>query len=406
MEKQVHPALLSISGTHGKTMSGLMLQHVLEKAKISGKFKESFPLRDSLPWLLRRSTRERARWLGLETSIEGLKKGLYKKALFDISILTNLFPQDQEDLPPEKYLSLYKSFFSTLPEKGAIIVNADDPLALEVTDVTVAQTVTYALRYPKAMVTAEDYKPHPMGSSFNVVVHSELPVITGGVHPECSFRVRLPLPGEVGVYTALAAATAALTLGASTDEVAQGLKTFSGVSRRLDFLYNNAYSIIDDISPGPYALRALFESFLPLRFRRIILVYCLQKGKSPLHMAQELLRQEGNHPLTEIFLTSSGEYMPPSSQGSWEEEQTFIKAWLEGDGRASLSIFRELAPTLDEALLSLKKGDLLLLLGGEGMNAAAGLLNLFLSKGSPTADGIIQPKQEEENKQWGFLNPT
>jgi hypothetical protein len=57
---------IAVAGTHGKSMSGLLLKHILDKAKImgSGDFIESIPFRKSLTPAFRK--KRRTAWGGWE----------------------------------------------------------------------------------------------------------------------------------------------------------------------------------------------------------------------------------------------------------------------------------------------------------------------------------------------------
>lgn len=406
----VNPSLLrfAIAGTHGKSMSGLLLKHILDKSKSlgTGEFIESLPFRKSLPRLLSRKEAAGWGWLGIEISPEGLYHGLYKDISFNVTILTNLFPPQGGTLLRQKYLAAHRKFLAAIGKKGICLLNADDPLSLEFADAAGERVITYALHYPKAMVTAENYKPFPLGSAFDVVINGDLPRLGSRHNDIRSFPVRLPLPGEVGVYTALAAVTAALALGVGEESIIQGLKTFPGLKRRLEFIHINDIHIIDDIAPSAKAVKALFESLTALRFQKIIIILGIEKGakEALAEIASELLTQEKKLPVAEICLTTCAEYQPATKSRSRWEERAFLTVWREGKGQAPVAIFHSLIPALQEVALSLSNGDLLLLMGGKGMNAAGMLLSKYFGDNYPGQDPPAVP--EEVFQQWSILNPT
>lgn len=398
---------IAIAGTHGKSMSGLLLKHILNKAKTigTGDFIENLPLRKSLPRLLASKKMDGLGWLGVEISPEGLLCNLYNDIPFRLKVLTNLFPRQGGTLSQHKYLAAHRKLLMSGRESTITLLNADDPLTLELADAAGGRVITYALYYPKAMVTAENYKPMPLGSAFDVSINSDLPRLGYRHNDIRSFPVRLTLPGEVGVYTALAAVTAALTLGVPKESIIRGLKTFSGLKRRLEFLEHKDIHILDDTAPSSKAVKALFGSLTALRFQRIFIILGIEKGEKDAlaSIAAELLVQEEKHPLAEICLTTCGEYLSKAKSSSRCEERAFLHTWQEGQGRAPIAIFHSLVPALQEVALSLKSGDLLLLMGGKGMNAAGRLLSICFGENSP---GLDFPMNEEVNKQWSLLNPT
>lgn len=399
---------IAVAGTHGKSMSGLLLKHVLDKAKTlgTGDFVESFPFRRPLTSLLAHKKRGDWGWLGVEISPEDLSSGFYTDIPFNLTVLTNLFPRQGGNLPQYKYLAAHRKFLASSRETGITLLNADDPLSLEMADGLGERVITYALHYPKAMVTAENYRPLPLGSTFDVTVNGDLPRVGLRHNDIGSFPVRLTLPGEVGVYTALAAVTAALALGVSQDSLVRSLKTFPGLKRRLEFLHINGIHIIDDTAPSSKAVKALFKSLKALRFQRIFLVLGIEKGEKVAltEIAAELLAQEGQYPLAEIYLTTCGEYLSLAKSRTRWEERAFLNTWQEGKGNAPVAIFHSLVAALQEVVLSLKNGDLLLLMGSKGMNTAARLLSLYFREDLPEED--FPPLTEEINRQWSLLNPT
>ncbi|HHX77440.1 MAG TPA: hypothetical protein GX697_03735 [Firmicutes bacterium] len=293
-----------------------------------------------------------------------------------------------------------------LNPEGFALVNADDPLCLDAADAASAQVVTYALNYPNAMIVAEDYRPRPLGCSFRITIKNDLSCLGGWIYPPQSFAVSLPLPGKAAVYNGLAAAAGALILGQQIDDIARGFKTFPGVKRRFELIRHNSITVIDDTAPNPPALKALFESLSALSFKKAFIVLCLEKDKTDKDrkMALELLEQEKSIPIGEIFLTASRSDTL-SGQAGAKEERAFRETWRAGGGIARLSFFQCLEDALEEAVLSLREGDLLLLLGGTGMNRAAALVSrMFETPGETYDDKIVIP--DEISTPGRVINPT
>ena len=402
------PLLIAVAGTHGKSLSGSLLAHLLKGAKTpgEGEFMDNLSREKFLNRIQALHSSPENRWAGLEITPRGLLQNAYHGLSFHLAVLTNLCPQSQGQIHHPRYLALHRNLLAQMAGDGIAVVNADDPKALETLDVAGGKPVTYALQYPGAMVTAEDYQPFPMGSSFSLTIRNEIPRLGPWHRDISSFSVRVPLPGEVGVYTALAAAASALALGIKEEEIARGLKTFPGLKRRLEYLTAGSIQIVDDILPSPLALVYLLNSLAPLRFQRMFLVLGVEKGEKEKlsRLALALLEQEAKHPLAEIFLTSCGEELPASRKASQTEEKAFLDTWQQGKGRASVALFQGLAPALQELSLSLKKGDLVLLLGGRGMNRAGKMISSLLRE-----EGEIRnmPEQKENLSDYrGFLNPS
>lgn len=406
--KEMPPILCGIAGSNGKSMSGFLLKHILDQAGYKGAFVEAWSRGKSIFQLLDYYKKNGNDWLGIEISEQGLLKKAYRNLPFSLTLLTNLYPYPKSDISTSVYLDLKRNFLAQQSKDNITVINADDSLALGAVNQMSGQIITYSLEYPKTMVTIDNYLPHSFGSSFQIIVNNELPLISGGYCSPTSFQVYLPLPGMVGVYTALAAITCALVLGLQKEDIVQGIKSFPGVRRRFEVLHNNDFLILDDIAPDPQALKFLFESLTTLEFKRISVIYNLVKRKERIikKIARELLKQEKHYTLTNIFLTANTEYLVPANSPGRQEEQAFLETWQKENGKADISVFQTLSPALEEAIFFLQKGDLLLLLGGKEINPAGQLVADILQNILPIKNKDHLPSSGTNNSPWQFFNPT
>ena len=138
--------------------------------------------------------------------------------------------------------------FEGLAEGGTAIINADDAYAGLWKNLAIKhQQITFALK-EKADVTAS-YALHAS--------HSEMELYA----PNGSVKLTLPAPGLYNVSNALAAASAALALHVSLENIAKGLSDFAGVKGRLQAKqgFNGAKLIDDSYNANPSSMMAAID---------------------------------------------------------------------------------------------------------------------------------------------------
>ncbi len=138
--------------------------------------------------------------------------------------------------------------FEGLADGGTAIINADDVFAnLWKNLASKHQQVTFGLK-AKADVMAK-YELH--------VASSDLELIA----PNATVKFTLPAPGLHNVSNALAAASAALALNVSLENIATGLSNFAGVKGRLQTKqgFAGAKVIDDTYNANPMSMKAAID---------------------------------------------------------------------------------------------------------------------------------------------------
>jgi UDP-N-acetylmuramoyl-tripeptide--D-alanyl-D-alanine ligase len=150
-----------------------------------------------------------------------------------------------------------------LPSSGAAVLNADDPLVAAMASRASARVVTYGVDAGQTDVTATD-----------VEIDTELRASFELQSPWGSAVVRLPIAGLHQVSNALAAATAALVLGVTPEEVVDGLASASISPWRMEIkrASSGATVINDAYNANPASTEAALRSLAALPARRRIAV--------------------------------------------------------------------------------------------------------------------------------------
>ncbi len=256
--------VLMVAGTHGKTTSTAMMAHVLSAAGRDPSMLVGGVARD-----FGSNYRLGA---GGDFVIEGDE---YDTAFFDKGpkflhyrprgAIVTAVEFDHADIYRD--LEHVKSSFRALAERmepaGALVVCADSPAALEVSERAPARRITYGLgagEYRAAGVTIDG-----AGARFSITRDGET----------VAEDLRLPIGGRMNVANALGVAALLGQFGVGADEIARGLASFRGVARRQELIGEaHGVVVIDDFAHHPTAIRATLEAIAE-RFpaRRILAAF-------------------------------------------------------------------------------------------------------------------------------------
>jgi UDP-N-acetylmuramate: L-alanyl-gamma-D-glutamyl-meso-diaminopimelate ligase len=256
--------VLMVAGTHGKTTSTAIMAHLLNAAGRDPSMLVGGVARD-----FGSNYRLGA---GGDFVIEGDE---YDTAFFDKgpkflhyrahgAILTAV-EFDHADIyrDLEHVKSSFRALAAQMEPGGVLVVSADSPAALEVTEDTRARRLTYGLgagEFRAAAITVD-----AGGARFSIE--------RGGA--ALAEGLRLPIGGRMNVANALGVAVLLGECGLGADEVARGLESFRGVVRRQDLLGEaRGIAVVDDFAHHPTAIRATLAAIAE-RFagRRILAAF-------------------------------------------------------------------------------------------------------------------------------------
>ena len=236
-----------ITGTHGKTTTSALTAFLLFDAGRDPGFLVGGEMKNF--------GRGYRRGKGPEFVLEGDE---YNAAFFDRGpkflhyepkhLSVGNIEYDHADLYPDlpSIIEAFRQVVRLVPEDGAVVVNADDPRALEVAAEARADVVRFSTADPSADYSALDVVSGPERTEFTLV--------EGGLP---AGRLAFRLWGKHNVSNVLAAAALCRGLGLSTAEIATGLARFEGVRRRLEVKGEaKGMTIVDDFAHHPTAVAA------------------------------------------------------------------------------------------------------------------------------------------------------
>lgn len=157
----------------------------------------------------------------------------------------------------------FRAFCELTPMDGLIVVNADDENAMRCVRGLNRRVRTFGLD-PNADVRATDVTDENGYYRFVVVVDGR----------EYA-RVALSVPGRHNMMNALACCAAAAFLGVPSGAAEQGLKAFTGSSRRFQLVgkMKNGATVVDDYAHHPSEMQATLTAAREMSFDRILCAF-------------------------------------------------------------------------------------------------------------------------------------
>ncbi len=281
-----HPSreltLVGITGTNGKTTTAYLLEAILSAAGhrvgVLGTVnyrvgRRQWPAPVTTPEsldlnrLLREMVNEGATHAIMEVSSHALDLRRVDRVAFDIGIFTNL---TQDHLDYHRDLDSYFAAKSRLfleilgnggGPRGLAVLNLDDPRGRQLWSRVSGPVLTFG-HYFQSQVRVLKAQFHREGLTARVAT------------PQGEFTLESRLVGPFNLSNLLAATAAALGLGFSLPQVAEGIAALEGVPGRLErFGPPGGPHVFVDYAHTPDALASVLAALKTLNFRRLITVF-------------------------------------------------------------------------------------------------------------------------------------
>jgi UDP-N-acetylmuramate: L-alanyl-gamma-D-glutamyl-meso-diaminopimelate ligase len=172
------------------------------------------------------------------------KTAKFLKYLPDIAVVNNV-EFDHADIYADfdAVMMAFRRLVNLVPRRGLLLVGADSPGARALTDAARARVQTFGMR------DDVEWQAHDIEA---VGAVTRFKVRRGG-SPFGSFEV--PLVGTYNVRNALAALAVAAEVGIGSERIADGLRRFAGVKRRLEVVGTaDGVTVYDDFAHHPTAV--------------------------------------------------------------------------------------------------------------------------------------------------------
>ena len=263
--KQHALKVVGITGTNGKSTTKELVASVTATSFEVLKSRGNLNNHIGLPLnLLRLDNAHEVAILEMGMSARGEIARLAEIAEPDIGLITNISEAHMEHLPTVRDVQAAKGeLFAALTETDCAIVNADDPLVLELAQSLRARKLTFGI-HNDADVRGTDVQPGPaLGYRFSLNT-------PGASHP-----VHLPFAGRFNLHNAVAAAACGVALGIAPEKIAAGLERAELMGQRLQVKDHNGMTLLDDTyNANPKSMAEALETLASLQVagRRFFIV--------------------------------------------------------------------------------------------------------------------------------------
>jgi len=259
--------LIGVAGSNGKTSTKEMLASILTQRGPTLATRGNLNNHIGVPLtLLELEPRHRYAVIEMGANHPGDVAELAGIALPTIGLVTNAGAEHLEGFGSlEGAARAEGELFAALGRDGIAVLNADDEFAPLWREMTIARIVTFGLG-AKADFTARDILTEvgEQGFTTRFTLHS----------PAGIASITLHLAGKHNVVNALGAAAAAVTAGASRDDVAAGLAAMRPVAGRLQWraARGGGWLIDDSYNANPSSMHAAIDVLESVGGRRCLVM--------------------------------------------------------------------------------------------------------------------------------------
>jgi UDP-N-acetylmuramoyl-L-alanyl-D-glutamate--2,6-diaminopimelate ligase len=396
-----HPAgqlrLVGITGTLGKTSTALLVQSALASSGVRVGVIGSLGVRHrgqvadtgmttpdapSIHRALRQMVDAGVTTAVLEVTSHGIALKRVSGLTFAVGALTNLVPDEHLDFhgTPEHYLRTKARFFDMLEPGAPLVVSHDDAHVRDlVADAGLARVrplVTVSAEGdPAADVTVSGLRSDAAGSVFALEIRRALPRAGGGEVPAGAIPLVLPVLGIHQVANAALAAVVALLAGGTPTGITESVAELAPMRRRMEVVRPTGPTILDDTVGNPRALDAVLATVRAIPHQALRVAFGIRGSRGAAinrRLASALARavRSAARPVR-LVITASEDTAGPRDRVR-EEEREAVLAVLREEG-VPFSYEPTLTAAVRRVLEDAGDGDLVLLLGAQGMDEAAGV---------------------------------
>lgn len=248
---------ITVAGAHGKTTTTSMISHVLLQAGLQPTTAVGGIINSATAYNANLGT---GKYFVAEAD-ESDGTFLYFKPTY--SIITNIdFEHVDYYKNWDNIIAAYRKFMHRTNPAGCLIVCGEDPRLEQMASEEDIPAVTYGLQ-SKFDVYADDVMIAGYTSKFKCYLRRQL-----------LGEVRLIVPGQHNVLNALAAISLGLRLNLPFKNIADALKTFSGVKRRFQLKGEfNDIMVVDDYGHHPTEITATLNAAKSFGKKRLVVVF-------------------------------------------------------------------------------------------------------------------------------------
>jgi len=340
--------VIAVTGTNGKSTTKEMIASIIETKYKTLKTQGNLNNHIGLPLtLLKREPEHEVGVLEMGMSAAGEIKRLAEIAKPDIGVITNISAGHLGQLKTIKEVQTAKGeLFDSLNKEGTAIVNADDPLVLELAKSLRIKKITYGIKEPADIQASDIRNKGNHGFTFTAKIFDQ------------AIPVKLPQIGYCNIYNALAALATGHSLGITGKEMNLGLKNYQQIPQRNEQIHYEGMTLINDTyNANPQSMREALKTLKEINTqgkRFFIIGDMLELGP---------LSEPAHHELGQEIARSNVDYLVtvgPLASLAAESARTNVQQQLQ------IEKFNTHDEAANYLLQKVKKGDCLLVKGSRG----------------------------------------
>jgi len=257
--KKLSAKVIGITGSSGKTTTKDMLNCILSRKRQVVSTNKNYNNEIGVPLTIFRAD-ENTSVLVVEMGMRGTGqiKELTEIAAPDIGLVTNIGQAHIELLGSEEIIAQAKAeLIEAIPSHGVVVLNADDIWTPNISECACARIVTYGIA--SGDIRGSEIDIDELGRAFFRLTAGE----------GSGYVVRLAMPGKHNVYNALAAATVAIEVGLSIDDIRIALAECRGSAMRMEIFStdDNVLILNDAYNANPASMQAALSTLMDMQTR-------------------------------------------------------------------------------------------------------------------------------------------
>jgi len=407
--------IIGVTGTNGKTTTTHLIYNVLRDQgvsvgligtlyiKINDKTYSTnltTPEPEEIFKYMAMMVTENVEVVVMEVSSHALESYRVHAIEFDVAVHTNI---DRDHLnhhkTMENYILCKKKLFDYLPSGKIAVINLDDQYGLKLLDNNQKIVViTYGLN-PRSTITASSLDVD-FNVAFTYCLQRGLTTLSGLEIEPFEYPISTNLLGKHNMYNSLAAITCCLLLDIHIEKIAVSFKNALGILRRMEIIYNNDLLIIDDFSHNPSSYETVFSTIQNMQYKNVHIINAIRGNRGVdinRENAEVISNWAGVLGVKNLIITSSKDCVSPKDYVLKEELDEFLDVFNKNNLVYEYS--DKLYDAIDKVLNNIENGDMLLLLGAQGMNMGAKyVLSVLETNGNIVFDNLKKENEINRNK--------
>jgi UDP-N-acetylmuramoyl-L-alanyl-D-glutamate--2,6-diaminopimelate ligase len=375
-----HLALIGFTGTFGKTSTSEILRLLLEAGGHPtgvigslgaryGSFSDSgtgltTPAPPEMHRCLRHLAQEGAKTVIIEVTSHALRMDRVRGLTFSGGLIGAILPGEHTDFHRsyDEYVAAKRLFLNHLSPDGTLAYDADNLAARQLAAASgLARVAGVSLEGSTGELRVLDVALDRHGARFRM--EGRLIRAPGGL------RLQSALLGRANVRNAALAVTYALASGVAPDKTRDVLASIAPLPRRMERYEVNGRAVLDDSAAHPDSFGGTFEVVRLLPARSVMVLYALRGNRGAdinRRNAITLADLTFVHGVSHLIVTASADRSGDADRVSAAEVDAARQAFVE---RGRRFVWHDsLETAAGEALRRSQPGDLLVLLGAQGMN--------------------------------------